>query len=85
MVSDRQILQSMTIVDMKGFHLGMWNKQTTGFVKKAAKIAQDFYPEIMGTMVIANAPMIFTGIYTLIKGWIDEKTRKKISLVGNPS
>lgn len=75
----------MSIVDMKGFHLGMWNKQTVGFVKKASKIAQDFYPEIMGKMVVANAPAVFTGIYSLIKGWIDEKTRKKISLVGNPT
>jgi len=54
-------------------------------VKKAAKISQDFYPEIMGKMVVTNAPAIFTGIYSLIKGWIDEKTRKKISLVGNPT
>jgi hypothetical protein len=63
----------------------MWNKQTTGFVKKATKISADFYPEIMGKMVVCNAPAIFTGIYSLIKGWIDEKTRKKISLVGNPT
>jgi hypothetical protein len=28
--------------------------------------------------------MLFTGIWNLIKGWIDEKTRKKISLVGDP-
>lgn len=33
-------------------------------------------------MIICNAPMIFTGIYALVKGWIDEKTRKKISLEG---
>jgi len=38
----------------------------------------------MGKMIVTNAPAIFTGIYSLIKGWIDEKTRKKISLVGNP-
>lgn len=38
----------------------------------------------MGKMVICHAPMLFTGIYKLIKGWIDEKTRKKISLVGDP-
>ena len=62
--------------------MGLWNKQTTNFVKGAAKISQDNYPEGMGKMLIVNAPMIFTGIYALIKGWIDEKTRKKISLEG---
>ena len=54
-------------------------------VKRALKINADFYPEIMGKMVICNAPAIFTGMWNLIKGWIDEKTRKKISIVGNPT
>jgi hypothetical protein len=39
----------------------------------------------MGKMIVANAPHVFTGVYALIKGWIDEKTRKKISVVGNPA
>ena len=33
-------------------------------------------------MVVCNTPMIFRGIYSLIQGWIDEKTRSKISLCG---
>ena len=81
---DRQINQTFSIIDLKGFNMGMWNKTTINFVKFAAKISQDYYPEIMGKMVVCHAPMIFTGIYNLIKGWIDEKTRKKISLVGDP-
>lgn len=64
--------------------MSMWNKQTINFVKHVSKISQDYYPEIMGKMVVCHAPMIFTGIYNLVKGWIDEKTRKKISLVGDP-
>ena len=35
--------------------------------------------------MVANAPMIFTGIYSLIKGWIDERTRRKVSIVGDPT
>jgi hypothetical protein len=34
----------------------------------------------MGKLVVCNAPMLFTGMYALVKGWIDEKTRKKISI-----
>ena len=34
-------------------------------------------------MVIINTPLIFTGVWNLAKGWIDEKTRKKISMVGS--
>jgi hypothetical protein len=64
--------------------MALWNKTTINFVQQVAGISQNFYPEIMGKMVICHAPMLFTGIYKLIKGWIDEKTRKKISLVGDP-
>ena len=39
----------------------------------------------MGKMIVANAPTVFTGVYALVKGWVDEKTRKKISVVGNPA
>jgi hypothetical protein len=60
-------------MDMKGLHLGLWNKVTTRFVKAATKISSDHYPEGMGKMLIVNAPWIFNGIYSLVKGWIDEK------------
>lgn len=33
-------------------------------------------------MFIINAPMLFTGIWTIVKGWIDEKTREKIKILG---
>ena len=29
-----------------------------------------------------NVPMLFHGIYGIIKGWLDEKTRKKVILAG---
>ena len=32
--------------------------------------------------MIVNAPMLFTGVWALIKGWLDEKTREKIQIVG---
>lgn len=70
---DRQVFQCLIIMDMKGLHMGLWNKVTTRFVKAATKISSDHYPEGMGKMLIVNAPWIFNGIYTLVKGWIDEK------------
>ena len=65
--------------------MALWNKKTIRLLKQALKINSDYYPEIMGKMVIANAPAIFTGVWAIVKGWIDEKTRKKIVVVGNPT
>ena len=82
---DRQISQLFSILDLTGFSMALWNKKTIRLLKQALKINSDYYPEIMGKMVIANAPAIFTGVWAIVKGWIDEKTRKKIVVVGNPT
>ena len=34
-------------------------------------------------MYIINAPMLFTGCWAIVKGFLDEKTREKISIVGS--
>ena len=32
--------------------------------------------------MIVNAPWVFTGIWAIVKNFLDEKTRKKIQIVG---
>ena len=36
----------------------------------------------MGQLYIINAPMLFTGVWAIVKGFLDEKTRKKITIKG---
>jgi hypothetical protein len=52
-------------------------------VKLAAKVGSDYYPEIMGNLFIVNAPFLFAGVWTIIKSFIDEKTRAKIKIIGS--
>jgi hypothetical protein len=33
-------------------------------------------------MFIINAPMLFSGVWAMIKMWLDEKTRAKITIIG---
>lgn len=33
--------------------------------------------------MIVNAPLLFSGVWTVIKPWLDEKTRSKISIDGS--
>jgi hypothetical protein len=51
-------------------------------VKLAAKVGSDYYPEIMGNTLIVNAPIVFSGIWSVVKGFLDEKTRKKFKIIG---
>lgn len=32
--------------------------------------------------MIVNAPMVFTGVWAIVKAWLDEKTRAKIKIIG---
>lgn len=79
----RHIEQSLTILDLSGISLKMMNKQVYAFVKLASSTAQDYYPEMLGRMFIVNAPTLFTMVWSTIKGFIDEKTRNKISIHGS--
>ena len=49
----------------------------------ASKIGQDYYPEMMGNMYIINAPMLFTGVWAVVKGFLDQRTRDKIKILGH--
>lgn len=52
-------------------------------VNRASKISQDYYPEMLGKLYIVNAPYVFSAAWTIIKGWIDEKTRAKITVMSS--
>lgn len=61
----------------------MFSSKVRGMVKLASKISQDNYPEQLGQLMIVNAPWAFTATWTVIKGFIDEKTRAKVMLYGS--
>ena len=77
-VANKQIAHTFSILDMTGFSIGMMNKRVYSLVQHASKITQDYYPESLGQLLIVNAPYLFSGVWAIVKGWLDEKTRKKI-------
>jgi len=38
---------------------------------------------MLGQLYIVNAPYVFSACWTIVKGWLDEKTRKKITVMSN--
>jgi len=79
----KRVDQSLTIIDLKDGSMKLMSGKVYDFVKMASKIGQDFYPETLGNMYIVNAPLLFSGVWALIKPWIDEKTRNKIKILGS--
>ena len=84
----RHYIQSYEVLlklrlDLHGGTTKMLSKKVYSLIQLAARIGSDYYPEIMGQCYIVNAPMIFTGVWAVVKGFIDEKTRKKITIHGS--
>ena len=83
LLAGKRVEQGLTILDLHGFTMGQINKRVYHFVQIASKIGQDYYPEIMGQLLIVDSPWVFSGVYAVVKGFLDPKTRKKIQIVGS--
>lgn len=73
-VKGARIEQSFTILDMTGFSATMMTSQVRGLLQVAAKIAGDNYPENMGATYVTNAPFVFSACWSIVKGFLDERT-----------
>ncbi|KAJ7537254.1 hypothetical protein O6H91_12G106100 [Diphasiastrum complanatum] len=78
----RDVRQTLTILDLKGVAPKHMSKPVRQFIQKIAKVDQDYYPEYLGKMIIINAPVAFKAMWTVVKPWIDKRTKKKIEVCG---
>jgi len=79
----RLVEQQLTIMDMKDEAMKFMFGDTKRFVQMTTHIAQDYYPEILGQMFVVNAPFSFKALWAMFKSFVDEKTRKKITIEGS--
>lgn len=56
--------------------------QVYNYIQRASGISQNYYPERLGKLYIINAHWTFTGVWAVVKGWLDPVTVKKISILG---
>jgi CRAL/TRIO domain len=81
----RAIVATTSILDMNGISMKVAGAEARAFVKRCSAIDSANYPETLGTMLIINAPGIFTAIWSMVKGFLDERTVAKIQILGGPS
>ena len=77
------ITQSVTILDIKKHTTKFLSKKILDFLKMISGFAQDYYPETLGALYVINAGFTFKVIWTAIKAFLDEKTRKKVTTLGS--
>lgn len=78
--SNKIIEQSLCILDMEGIGLSILTGKVKEFMRIASDLAQNYYPETLGKMFLLNTSFFFSAVWTLVKGFIDEKTRNKIEV-----
>jgi hypothetical protein len=81
-IAGSRIEQGLNILDLNGGSMKILSKKVYALIQLASKVGSDYYPEIMGQTFIVNAPMLFSGVWAVIKGFLDEKTRAKITIKG---
>ncbi|KFY07136.1 hypothetical protein V492_07417 [Pseudogymnoascus sp. VKM F-4246] len=68
------------IFDLTGFSLSNMEYPPVKFIIKCFEAN---YPEILGVLLIHKAPWVFSGIWRLIKGWLDPAIADKIYFTNN--
>lgn len=71
-----------TIMDLKGVGISKAS-QVYAYVKQASALSQNYYPERLGRLYVINAPWGFSGVWSIIKGWLDPVTVQKVHILGS--
>ncbi|KAJ3270475.1 cytosolic factor, phosphatidylinositol/phosphatidylcholine transfer protein [Terramyces sp. JEL0728] len=79
---DKHVDSLFQLIDVEGVSMFQFNEIRLG-LDQISKITSDYYPEILGKMVIINAPYIFTVIFSILKMVIDPRTMGKIEILGS--
>ncbi|KIK50076.1 hypothetical protein GYMLUDRAFT_183206 [Collybiopsis luxurians FD-317 M1] len=72
---------SSTILDFKDISLSNFY-HVKDYIMATSSIGQDCYPKCIGKFYIINAPWLFSGVWTVIKPWLDKVTVTKIAILG---
>ncbi|XP_077996036.1 SEC14-like protein 2 [Glandiceps talaboti] len=70
------------IMDLEGLGTKHLWKPGVDLFNKFVTLFQDNYPETAKAIFVVRAPRIFPAIFSLIKPFLDERTRKKIHVLG---
>ncbi|KAI9670209.1 MAG: cytosolic factor, phosphatidylinositol/phosphatidylcholine transfer protein [Alyxoria varia] len=71
-----------TIMDLKGVGLSKASS-VYSYVGSASAISQNYYPERLGKLYVINAPWGFSGVFGVVKRFLDPVTVNKIHILGS--
>ena len=78
----KKISQVFVIFDNKSLSM-MPSSYIFGVLRRIVFIDDRYYPERLFKTVLINSPWFFTAVWAIVKPWLDEKTAKKVEILGN--
>mmetsp|Transcript_15160 Transcript_15160/g.63038 ORF Transcript_15160/g.63038 Transcript_15160/m.63038 type:complete len:363 (+) Transcript_15160:510-1598(+) len=77
--------QTVTILDLAGLHFGNLKKSkgmALDYFRRVKDIDSDCYPEMLGRLLVINAPFAFRAIWSLLRPMVPRETLSKVSIHG---
>ena len=74
--------QVVAVMDLKGFSM-LEVGRGIGLIREIGQIDADYYPEMMGKILVINAHPIFSSFWGIFKQILPAETVKKITILGN--
>ncbi|KAG1681322.1 hypothetical protein FOA52_007368 [Chlamydomonas sp. UWO 241] len=81
-MAGKPIITCTVIIDLEGLGLSNFSTAARKLLTLLSHIDQDYYPESLGVMFIINTPFIFKTIWAFVNPMLEERTRKKIHVLG---
>ncbi|EFJ43035.1 hypothetical protein VOLCADRAFT_66295 [Volvox carteri f. nagariensis] len=82
-LAGRPIITKSVILDFKGMSMKTFGTAAQKILKTVAAIDQDYYCESLGQMFIINTPTVFRLIWAVVNPLLEERTRRKIVILGS--
>jgi len=75
------LARSVTVIDLEGMRFTDFAGDVVDFVRRASAFSGQHYPERAGHVFVINVPTWFKMIWSVVKGFVDEVTLQKISIL----
>lgn len=73
------------IIDLKGTGMNLLGGKRKQVLQKVFSVGADFFPESIWKIYTVNTPMLFRGVWAILKPWIHPITQAKVNMFGSES
>jgi hypothetical protein len=75
------LISTCVIIDLAGLNMHHCSGIVLEHVKAMVALDNVCYPEILGKMLVVNAPWLAVQMWEMVKSWLDPRTQQKIEIM----